>query len=159
MKRFHSPLQKIQRLQQQQLRLAEMAVLQARQAVADCQHRLQQLSNRSGAEQTSIHDRLQNKGVVVSLESMRSTFARQQLTAEQTDNERKLLKEKEQQVTVVEAAFKQLKARCQGTDDLLEKQIKEHRLDSFRKQQVDLEDGARSVSFVNRKATERNIQS
>lgn len=159
MKRFHSPLQKIQRLQHQQLRLAELAVLQARQRVADCQQRLQQLARQSETEQASIQHRLRNTGTVVSLESFKSTFARQQVTEEQTRNEQQALLENQQKVIVAESTFKKLKAKCQGTDDLLDQQIKEHRRESFRKQQVDLEDGARSVSFVNLKALERKIQS
>ena len=159
MKRFRSPLHKIQRLQHQQLRLAELALLQARQQVVNCEKRLQQLEEKSQQERQSIRLKFQSTSQIVSMEALKSTFARQHITAEQTQSGIQQREEFQQQVQVVEAEFKRLKAKSQGTDDLLERQLKEYRLESFRKQQIDLEDGARSVSFVNRRATQRNTQS
>lgn len=159
MKRFRSPLHKIQRLQHQQLRLAELALLQARQQVTDCEKEIQRLTESSEQEQRSIQQQFQKSGQNVSMETLKSTFARQVITAEFTQDRIQQRAKLKQQVQVVEAEFRRLKARSQGTDDLLERQFKEHRLESFRKQQVDLEDTARSVSFVNHQTTQRKIES
>lgn len=159
MKRFRSPLQKIQRLQHQQLRLAELALLQARQQVTDCERHIQQLGKLSQQERESVQQQFQNSSQTVSMESLKSTFARQHITAEQTQVGIRKLEELKQQVEIIETEFRRLKARSQGTDDLLERQFKEYRLESFRKQQVDLEDGARSVNFVTHRATQRNTES
>lgn len=159
MKRFRSPLHKIQRLQHQQLRLAELALLQARQQVTDCETEIERLKEASEKEQRSIQQQFQASGQNASMETLKSTFARQVITAEFTQDRIQQRAKLKQQVEVVEAEFLRLKARSQGTDDLLERQFKEHRLESFRKQQVDLEDTARSVSFVNQQTTHRKIES
>lgn len=159
MKRFRSPLQKIQRLQHQQLRLAELALLQARQKVADCEKEIQRLEASSVAEQQAIQQQFKASEKNVSMEALKSTFARQLITAKLTQDLIVQRQKLEQQAQVVEDEFRRLKARSQGTDDLMERQFKEHRLESFRKQQVDLEDGARSVTFVNQQSNQRNIES
>ncbi|MEP3482062.1 MAG: hypothetical protein ABJZ55_22655 [Fuerstiella sp.] len=159
MKKFRSPLQKIQRLQHQQLRLAELALLQARQQVVDCENYLQQLQQSAERGRESVQGQFENVGQNVSMETLKSTFAKQQVTAKQTLVGRHQLEELQKQVLVFEDNFRQLKARSQGTDDLLERQLKDHRLESFRKQQVDLEDGARSVNFVKHRATQGNPKS
>ena len=159
MKKFHSPLQKIQRLQHQQLRLAELALLQARQQVADCKQDIQNLEEQSAVERQAVKQQFQTTTESVSMEALKSTFARQLVTKQKTQAGIKQLEERQQQVEAVEAEFRKLKARAQGTDDLLERQFKEHRLESFRKQQVDLEDAARSVTFVKHRATKRELES
>lgn len=159
MKKFRSPLQKIQRLQHQRLRLAELALLQARQHVVDCQIHLQRLQEIAEQGRESVQLQFGIEGKNVSMETLKSTFAKQQVTAQQALAGLHQLAELKQQVLVFEDDFRQLKARSQGTDDLLERQLKEHRLESFRKQQVDLEDGARSVNFVTHRATQGNPKS
>ena len=58
MKRFRSPFLKIQRIQQQQLRLAELNLSRARAALSSAGERLRQLQQRTGTSEQDAGDRM-----------------------------------------------------------------------------------------------------
>lgn len=159
MKRFDSPIQNVQRVQQQQLRLVELKLLRARLRVQNCEEMITQMAIRKQEEEASVARRFRDSQTMLSVESLKSMFASQDTAGEINQRLLQELRDSREHLATVEEEFRSLKSRCQGTDELLEEQKREHRQDAFRRQQVDLEDNARAVHFVNDRIAERKIKS
>jgi len=143
MKRFRSPFLKIQRIQQQQLRLAELNLARVQAALSSADRRLRQLQQQAGdSEQdagdkmASVTDRLRPEmmqAMRAHVDQCRDTVQQQQAQCEQLRSE----------VIRAQTVYRELKARCDGIDRLIQQKQNEHRRQAVQIEQIELDESAR----------------
>lgn len=139
MKRFHSPLQKIHRIQQQQLKLAEIALLRAQAAVRESEQRICEWNDQILNSQNAITALIKSGQSAASgnLDALRSHPKRLQ-----HDIKEETLRQDElrRQLAVVQSEYQRLSARCSGMEEILQKKLAEHRRAALLAEQVQLEE-------------------
>lgn len=142
MKRFHSPFEKIQRIQQQQLRLSELSLARAQAELRQADETANTLKNQQQDVEQTIVRHLSNARVQLAPERMRSMQAelnRYRAAIHEHAVHRQKLADAVQQAQI---SYRSQKAESDGIDQLLERSKAEHRRESLAREQVQLDESA-----------------
>lgn len=149
MKRFRSPIQKVQRIQQQQLRMAELHLAQAQASIRKVEGQIQSLREQSVQIEGEIVQQFSkfNRGLAPS--SVKAARAHLEQCRADIRNQIEYRNQLESDVAKVRAAYRKLKSRCDGVDELLMKKQSEHRRLGMLHEQTELEESARTLRLLN----------
>lgn len=148
MKRFHSPLQSIQRVLQQQLRMAELNLAHVLQEICETEKQIQQRKlediriKQEIVQQFSVHSNPHGNTIRASRARMNGCQADLQI---QSLYREQLLERADK----LKTEYRTLKARSDGVDQLIEKRRQEHRRQQAITAQTELEESARSQRLLN----------
>lgn len=142
MKRFRSPFEKIQRIQQQQLRLAELSLARAQAELRQADETANTLKNQQQDVEQTIVRHLSHASSELAPERMRSMQA--ELNVCRTTIQEHEARRQQLAAAVHEAqkAYRAQKAESDGIDQLLERSKAEHRRESLAREQVQLDESA-----------------
>ncbi|MEZ6130565.1 MAG: flagellar FliJ family protein [Planctomycetaceae bacterium] len=142
MKRFRSPLEKIQRIQQQQLRLAELHLARAQASVREADEVANQLKKQHNDVEQNIVNRLATGSHQIHPELMRSMRAHLESCGVEIDRQAARRRELETAASQVQTRYREQKAGCDGVSQLVQRKRSEHRRQALLKEQVDLDEAA-----------------
>jgi len=143
MKRFRSPFQKIQRIQQQQLRIAELALAQAQLALRMAEQHGQWLMQRQVEMEQAITKQLGKRNSTLNAGVVRSTRDELESCKIRIIENGALINERSTQVRSATEAYRDLKARCDGVGKLIAGKQLEHRRNALRDEQTVLDESSR----------------
>lgn len=149
MKRFRSPIQKVQRIQHQQLRIAEMHLAQAQAAIRNAEQQIESLKQQSVEVEESIVQQFANPVTGLPPGVVKSARARLESCRTNIQKQIKRRNQLQSDMLQVQAAYKKLKARSDGVDELMQKKQAEHRQLAMQHEQTELEESARTLRLLN----------
>ena len=145
MKRFRTPFQKIQSIQQQLLRISELKLVQAQVAVRKSEENIMRLEAEVRRHEQEISNRLSSGSFGLTIRDLLTNRTRIE------DGRGRMQKEAEHRQQLksgfikAQADYQALKAKCDGVDQMLQKKKIEHRRLSLQNEQNQLEESARGL--------------
>ena len=149
MKRFQSSFQKIQRIQHQQLRMAELSLARVQANVQQMTEQIRQLEQQRIETEASFIDRLtaNNSGLhPSSVRAMRDRLHGCDADINHQAQQREALA---RTAARLQSEHQALKARCDGVDGILAAKRTEHRQQAMLTEQAELEESSRGIRLLN----------
>lgn len=149
MKRFRSPIQKVQRIQHQQQRIAELHLAQAQSAIRQAEATIHNLQQQSIQIEATVVAQLTQQKTGLAPGIFQASRAHldscQASIRNQTQHRDQLVRD----MLRVQSAYSKLKARSDGVDELMQKKHTEHRQQAMLQEQTELEESARTLKLLN----------